>query len=248
MIICLTGMHRSGTSLMGNFLHRCGISMGKELIGAARGNRFGHFEDVDFVTFHSDLLSCRGCHMFSPAQNLEFTDNEIRRAKSLVYFRQREYVNWGWKDPRTTLFLSSWYKIIPDARFILLYRHPRFVIDSLLRRATDRRLKFAPWIAASAWIRYNEIIVSFCKDHRAQTILININGFNQDPTSSVRLLEDWLDLELPFPYSEIFHPSELKVSLDRNIRYSIRIIDMVYGKQMNELYQSLESLAAIRER
>ena len=246
MIVCLTGMHRSGTSLMGNFLHRCGISMGKELIGAARGNRFGHFEDAEFVSFHCKLLNRRGCQMYSPARNLEFTDQEARQAQALVEQRQRDFGNWGWKDPRTTLFLGSWHRIIPEVRYIFLYRSPHSVIDSLLRRATDRRLKMAPWLAASAWIRYNEDIISFYKTHKAQALLVNIHGFNHDHASSVNLLEDWLGIELPVSYTDVYHPSELKTAPAGQRRLTSRLIDKVYGKRMDEIYRTLESLAAIR--
>jgi len=245
MIVCLTGMHRSGTSLMGNFLHHCGISMGKELIGAARGNRFGHFEDAEFVSFHSELLNRRRCHMYTPARNLEFTEQEARQALALVEQRRTEFKHWGWKDPRTTLFLHSWQRILPEARYILLYRSPYSVIDSLLRRATDRRLKLAPWIAASAWIRYNEEILSFYKAHKSHTLLININDFNRDHVSSVRLLEDWLGVKLPVPYTTIYHPSELKSKPTDRKRLTVRLIGKVYGERMDEIYQTLESLATI---
>ena len=49
-------MHRSGTSLTSNWLHQCGLFLGENLIGPDIGNKFGHFENEDFLHLHVQTL------------------------------------------------------------------------------------------------------------------------------------------------------------------------------------------------
>ncbi|HZX74061.1 MAG TPA: hypothetical protein VFE57_06560, partial [Cyclobacteriaceae bacterium] len=58
-ILVVTGMHRSGTSVVTQWLQQCGLHVGDELLGAGIGNSVGHFEDVDFLRAHSDFLKRR---------------------------------------------------------------------------------------------------------------------------------------------------------------------------------------------
>ena len=55
-VLVITGMHRSGTSLIAAILREAGVHLGDQLIGADTGNIRGHFEDVDFVQFHQTVL------------------------------------------------------------------------------------------------------------------------------------------------------------------------------------------------
>jgi len=46
--LVITGMHRSGTSLVASLFAGAGVNVGTRLIGASRGNDRGHWEDLDF--------------------------------------------------------------------------------------------------------------------------------------------------------------------------------------------------------
>ena len=56
-VIAITGMHRSGTSLLANLLNQAGLSLGEKLLGPMDSNPKGHFEDYDFLKFHKELLA-----------------------------------------------------------------------------------------------------------------------------------------------------------------------------------------------
>ena len=49
-------MHRSGTSLITNWLSRCGLEIGERLAAGNAGNVEGHFEDVEFLKLHEEIL------------------------------------------------------------------------------------------------------------------------------------------------------------------------------------------------
>lgn len=58
-------------------------------------------------------------------------------ARELLAVRVRSGVAWGWKEPRTTLFLDFWQERLPDARHLFVFQRPWEVVDSLFRRGDD---------------------------------------------------------------------------------------------------------------
>lgn len=242
---CLTGMHRSGTSLMSSYFEQCGINMGETMVGAMRGNTRGHFEDTDFLQLHDNILKDNHCHMYSPKNHLSISDVRKKQANKIITKKQANFKNFGWKDPRTTLFLDLWSDTLPDCKFILLYREPFSVIDSLRRRGTDRRIKAFPWLPATAWIKYNQAIIDFHKKAPDDCIVVNIAGFNKSHEKARIAVGNFLDYDLSKPYTDVFHKNEIasKPSHRKNLIY--RLLDSYYRKQLNALYEQLESIATI---
>ena len=58
MIVCILGMHRSGTSMVARLLNLCGVYLGeeKDLIPAAEDNPEGFWENVKFQEINQELL------------------------------------------------------------------------------------------------------------------------------------------------------------------------------------------------
>ena len=245
MIICLTGMHRSGTSLMSSYLEKCGINMGENLVGAMKGNMRGHFEDTDFVDLHNAILTENRCHMYSPKKKLIISDVQAANARQIVKSKQKKFERFGWKDPRTTLFLDFWAEILPECKFILLYRDPWSVIDSLRRRGSDRRIRIMPWLPANAWLKYNQAILDFYNTHSHNSILISISGFNLHHEESRHHLSEFLGCELSTPYTEVYHKDEIVHEASASSNPLHRLIDMAFSMQLATTLQSLESVATI---
>lgn len=55
-VIVITGMGRSGTSLVSSLLQRAGVHIGDQLLPPYPDNPRGYFEDVEFYEFHEQLL------------------------------------------------------------------------------------------------------------------------------------------------------------------------------------------------
>ena len=68
--------------------------------------------------------------------NFDPTEKETKEAEALVT-RIRRAGLWGWKDPRTCLFLPFWLDRLPDALIVGVFRHPLEVYESHLRRANN---------------------------------------------------------------------------------------------------------------
>lgn len=135
-VVVITGMHRSGTSLITQWLHKCGLHLGDQFLGAGIGNTDGHFEDVDFVETHRSILR----NLTGNDEGLLNLDNLCIPAEQekvlhdLVGRKQSAQAQWGWKDPRTCLFLDAYRVILPEAKYLVILRDYRSVVSSLLSR------------------------------------------------------------------------------------------------------------------
>ena len=60
--VLITGMHRTGTSMVAKALHLAGLYLGRErdLIEAAPDNPSGFYEHAGFVRLDDDLLAATG--------------------------------------------------------------------------------------------------------------------------------------------------------------------------------------------
>jgi glycosyltransferase involved in cell wall biosynthesis/SAM-dependent methyltransferase len=190
-VLIITGMHRSGTSLMASFIQNLGIDMGKNLLKADTYNPKGYFEDLDFVQFQQAVL--QGCCHPEEAgwPDWGWTQSEtIDRAKltdyqeiarGLIDRRQREEQNlWGWKDPRTALLLDFWDGLLPQAWYLFVYRYPWDVVDSIVRLQS---LAFheRPHYALKIWSFYNRHLLEFYHRHRDRCLLVSINSILENP-------------------------------------------------------------------
>ncbi len=193
--LIITGMHRSGTSLVAGFIHRSGIDLGSELVGAKKSNPFGHFEDMDILEFQRSVLLREFGHQMWVPQPPRLGEADKARAMELVSARQNKPY-WGWKEPRTSLFLDFWDELLPDARYLFIVRHPLLVLDSLSRRNNTRVYHF--WkhnTFLRAWLVYNQECLRFYQAQRARCTLVTLERVLQAPDAFVDLLSQRLTFE-----------------------------------------------------
>jgi hypothetical protein len=176
-------MHRSCTSLVSAMLQSAGVDVGRDLLGATRGNERGHFEDLGFLQFHQDVLAAHGLDPigFVVTPRVSVPEPYHVRAEHLVARRQAAGGCWGWKDPRTTLFLDFWAKAVPDLRFVLLFRAPWEVVDSLFRRG-DPAFRQDPDFAARVWLNYNQAVLDFQARFSSRCLLLEGRAVAGRPT------------------------------------------------------------------
>ncbi len=204
--LLVAGMHRSGTSLVASYLVRGGFDFGKRLIAADARNQRGYFEDADVVEFHGRAL--RACTR--PDENGHrdwgWTESEHFDGSALDAFRDEatalagrhlgDRVPWGWKDPRTTVLLDFWDTLLPDARYLLVYRFPWEVADSLQRIQADVFLDH-PDYAYRIWAFYNRRLLAFHRAHRDRTLLVSADAMARNPRTLRTQLVDKLSIRLP---------------------------------------------------
>ena len=140
-IICIVGMHRSGTSMIARLLNVCGLDLGPayRLLKADRANPWGHFEHRGFLDIDRKLLKYFHATWYGPPDlPLKWEDDPnlsrlLREARALAAdFSERR--SWGWKEPRASLFLPFWRRAIPNMDFLICLRNPLEVAGSLQSR------------------------------------------------------------------------------------------------------------------
>lgn len=155
-VLIITGMHRSGTSVLTQWLNRCGLFIGNKLVGPDLGNVQGHFEDCEFLNLHQEFLKKRKLADvgFVNRPFPELSISETDQVENLVETRNKEHYTWGWKDPRTCLFLDMYRKIIPSARYIIIVRGYNSTVSSLVRREHKmilKKLKSKDYLSKLKW-------------------------------------------------------------------------------------------------
>jgi hypothetical protein len=200
--LIIAGMHRSGTSLVANWLSNCGLDVGEKLVRADFSNVAGHYEDWAFLDLHRDILAANHTdHLIADRRKLSVGPDHRARAEHIIAERTgREAVDqWGWKEPRTTVLLDFWHSLLPEMKVLVVYRHYAQVADSMLRRDLNRRRSKPNWPSKAlrlrarirlqysfvnvplartylrVWNRYNRDAVDFARAHQAQTLVLRVD-------------------------------------------------------------------------
>ncbi|HVT59277.1 MAG TPA: glycosyltransferase [Thermoanaerobaculia bacterium] len=203
--LIIAGMHRSGTSLVGAFLNAAGVALGERLLPGNATNPDGYFEDAEIVDLHRRMLCAAvpgddGGHPdwgWSESERLDrgrFVDF-AGEAAALIAARAGPRP-WGWKDPRTTLALDFWDGLAGGARYLLLYRFPWEVADSMQRLGAAVFLDH-PGYAHRIWRFYNRHLLDFHRRHRDRSMLLSADVLLRDPDQLATLLRERAHLSLP---------------------------------------------------
>ncbi len=241
-VLVIGGMHRSGTSLTASLLQGAGLFIGPRLMGPYQGNERGHFEDLDFYEFHKRALTASGFHEdgFVAVGRPQVAAELVPEAEALVAERRSRGVPWGWKDPRTTQFLDFWRELIPDARFLFVFRSPWAVAASLARRG-DRPVQEDPSLAIRSWLHDNRRILEFVRHHPEACLVREVDQVATDPGEVCVTLRDQLGIPLGDPPA-LFEPGLLSsVTPPAHPRSA-------FEAEAAEVYRSLRSLAGLAER
>jgi len=237
-IVMILGMHRSGTSLLANWLHHCGLNLGEEYISLKAGNEKGHFEDLEMYNLHRNILKANGTdYLVHNKQKLIVSEQYFQQAKRIVEKRNNTYDLWGWKEPRTCLFLDKWHELVPDAKVIITFRHYNEVIDSLARRQviaekirTNKLLGYYNVFTQkkywkpdnlskllNTWIHYNSAILKYLNQKASDDyIVINVDNLQSETESIIdEMNTNWRMSLKNYPFEEIFSKKMMKKEVNK---------------------------------
>lgn len=241
-VFCVLGVHRSGTSLMASLLAQAGVHMGSRLLPPSDDNPRGFYEDLDFFTFHEQCLAARRRHYADPgASRLEFSAAERGEARKLITARA-DLSRWGWKDPRTCLFVHDWHELLPNAHYVVVYRHPLGVLNSLLRRG-ERLAVADPSAGLRMWKVYSRAVLDFVNAHREQSLVFDTGVVFENPAKLCALLEGWgITLE-PERVRSIARPGEF--SRPAGLELVEPLIEAI-DPEVLSIYRGFEAMADAR--
>jgi hypothetical protein len=151
-VICVLGMHRSGTSCLTGTMESWGVYLG-QVSRANTSNAKGNRENRAIMDLHEAVLIANGGAWDNPPGHVEWK----RKHLAALYRIIAEYQDqpcWGFKDPRTLFTLSAWRDVLPQMEHLGIFRDPRAVARSLQKRdpvnfpGLERGFEL--------WARYNE--------------------------------------------------------------------------------------------
>jgi hypothetical protein len=160
--VCVTGMHRAGTSVAARAIQLLGVSLGdpERHLPPGPDNPAGYFEVSAIMELNNDLLAHLGGSWDQPPvldpgweEHADLDAYRSRASEVLdetfgVPVDRPELI--GWKDPRLSLLLPFWRTVTPIATTIVMVRDPVEVATSL----GLRRVRVEPPQAAMIWLRY----------------------------------------------------------------------------------------------
>ena len=154
--LVITGMHRSGTSLLAEVLVCAGAHLGPpdQWLPPDVSNPHGYFEDRRVVGLNDRLLHLwKGTWDEPPPLPPNWLDDPrllpLADEGAAWLDSMGNDGAWGWKDPRTSLVLPFWRRLVPDLRCVLCLRDPLEVGRSLAKRD-----QMSPPKAAFLWLHY----------------------------------------------------------------------------------------------
>lgn len=206
-VIVVLGMHRSGTSLLGNILQVCGIAMADDTDRASPRNPGGFWERPDLVALHDEVLVALGRPVGAqdharPLPESWWTMPAIAPIKARIKNWLQGQLElheglWGFKDPRTVRLLPLWREIFAELhlqpRYVIAVREPTEVARSMARKNPKAR----PLTEAQCelmWIAYNWDIarqVDF-----AHAFVVDYGYWFQDPGAQLSALLAYLRTDL----------------------------------------------------
>ncbi len=227
-VLMIAGMHRSGTSLLASWLQQCDLYIGDELAPAGIGNPLGHFEDLKFLDLHDAILHENHFPTLVTNQVIRISDEHRQLAQAITASRS-SLPQWGWKDPRTCLFLSFWKDLIPNAHAIFIFRHPVDVVDSFRRRALQRQaISGEPLFDAQdhggqwqilrhqfhlvlyyfhSWLRHNQEILRFATRYPTDSLIVRVGDLHTYSDQVVNYLVNGWGFHLtPVKFVEVYDP------------------------------------------
>jgi hypothetical protein len=244
-VIMIAGMHRSGTSLLANMFHDAGLYLGSKLMKGGFDNVKGHYEDLELLSIHENDLKLKKLHpnglRLKHNTGLFFEQSSLNDIKKILIDRKNLEV-WGWKEPRSTLYIQEWKQILPDLKVVAIYRPANQVIDSLVRRnyksifkknqlrKTNRLLHiflypfYLLWEIFNyrkAWAVYNDQLVKFNRKYPEDIYIIGIDQLINDYTKITKHISSKFKLSIKFKTINIFDKTLLNNQPNRFIKFFI---------------------------
>ena len=216
-------MHRSGTSLTAKWLRELGVNIGENLLPPEQSNPQGHYEDLDFLNFHNKILRKNGLgHSVYGNINIHIDRNDFAFAKRLVEARAGLTL-WGWKEPRTCLFLDFWKGLLPQSRFFFVFRSYDQVVNSLKRREGTLRMLFPvslykDYLYSRVWQYYNKRILDFVEKNESKCMIFDI----EDLIRHSILIADYMEKNWNLPIKKQNIEAFFKPELFHNKRTSLQ--------------------------
>jgi hypothetical protein len=181
--------------MVARLLQVCGLFLGpEEKLGFDSNNGEPHWENVWFVSLNDKILNRLGGSWDNPPKLLAGWEHtpEVEalgsQAKKLVK-RFRGQHHWGWKDPRNSLTLAFWRRIVPDLKLVICLRNPLEASHSLRVRGDPIGIPLF-----QLWLTYYRELLSAIPTQ--QRVVTHYQSYFQDPTAELQRVANAIGMEV----------------------------------------------------
>lgn len=193
--LVFVGYHRSGTSAVTQNFAKANLFVGEILLEAKTTNPYGHFEDVEFLAINRSILESNYLNWKLKNNPVPVIRNEVYdNALDLIAKRDSCFSVWGFKDPRSCLFLDFWHSVLRNPKYVITLRHFSSCIDSIMRRtlydyyviedqiqAENNKLDLFNYNSICInWCIYMSSVLAFISLRNPDILVLNIDEINQD--------------------------------------------------------------------
>lgn len=184
-VFVVLGMHKSGTTLVSQILHRSGIEMGEAGDVDGDYDRGVFHERSAFRELNQAILGFGDPAWVHPApRDLRMSNEHRRQMRDLIQKAGARAQRWGFKDPRTCLTYPLWEEELPPHKAIVVYRSPEEVWQHMDRHPLKR---WRVWPAVRAWCDHNAPLVELVESGRRETLVLSFERLVSSPEEFERL-------------------------------------------------------------
>ena len=244
----MLGMHRSGTSLVSEMLHRWGaFGRIEDCLPSDQWNARGYWELSPLVDLNTRLLKEAGAAWNCPPSqrddrrlaNLAAQPSYRDEAMGLLAsMKVQQNGSWFWKDPRLSLLLPFWQELWGEVRYVICIRDPFEICRSLLERD---ELSFP--ISILLWQRYMLSILEWTR--KTPALVVSYSALLRSPADECARLSHFLQHSGDSDRSTET-ANEMRKAVDKELRHfrtDNRQTPLLLSKSQRELHETLERLA-----
>lgn len=246
-VILVVGMHRSGTSAVTRLINLLGAELPGTLVPGGLGNELGHWETAEIVDLHDQMLWSAGVNVNAlfAIRPEWFHSSEaegfVQAVAELMTGPRPAAPMTVIKDPRMALFIPIWLRALDrvgqDARFVLPFRHPLEVANSLRRRQLQH-FPDSVWPlgrGTALWLRY--VLTAERETRKRRRTFVSFDAVLADWRTEAHRMA--AQLGLAWPRLEA-GGAEINAFLHRDRKHEVAASGSPLPPHLSRLLQSLE--------
>lgn len=198
MIFLVLGMHKSGTTLVAQTLHRSGISMGWDITDEHFAYRGNHCESPLVNLINDRLLTSEGLLSSDILSGIASPASEdiLHDLEEYINRQSQNSKDWGIKDPRMCLTYPVWADQIPQHKLLVIFRTPCEVNLHYLQKSPRRKMLTQFWKSFRVWSVYNKAILEILETKDVNDYIVFEYGQLMQSDQLFARLENFVGVEL----------------------------------------------------